>query len=139
MNELELKMCDIQGRLFEFSADKKYNSSMFVKVFMTSSVAKALDSQFNHLQWAGEEYILDELTANTDVNTLKNNGEVLSKDILYWIGYIYRYWHYYTGEDSNKIYKQAPFDVMKRNYMIFHTMDPIVAIEDLKEIHKQKK
>ena len=27
---------------------------------------------------------------------------------------------------------------MKRNYMMFHTMNPELAIEDLKEIHNQK-
>ena len=35
--------------------------------------------------------------------------------------------------------KQSPALTMKRNYMIFHTMDPILAIEDLKEIHNQKR
>lgn len=139
MNELQLKMCDIQGRLFELSADNKYSSSAFIKVFMTSPVAKALDSKFNHMQWAGEEYLFDEITASSDKDILINNGEILSKDVLYWIGYIYRYWHYYTGEDSLKIYKQAPFETMKRNYMIFHTMAPEVAVEDLKEIYFQKK
>jgi len=29
-------------------------------------------------------------------------------------------------------------ETMKRNFMIFHTMDPVLAIEDLKEIHNQK-
>ena len=137
MNELQLKMCDIQGRLFELSADRKYNSSAFVKVFMTSPVAKALDSKFNHMHWAGEEYLLDEIITSVDKESLTKNGENLPKDVLYWIGYIYRYWHYYTGEYSEKIYKQAPFDTMKRNYMIFHTMAPEVAIEDLKEIYNQ--
>ena len=61
------------------------------------------------------------------------------KDILYWIGYLYRYWHYYTNEDSRKIYKQAPVGTMKRNYLMFHTMAPELAIEDLKEISKQKR
>ena len=27
---------------------------------------------------------------------------------------------------------------MKRNYMMFHTMDPVLAIEDLKKIYNQK-
>lgn len=139
MDELQLKMCDIQGRLFELSADRKYNSSAFIRVFMTSPVAKALDSKFNHMQWAGEEYLLDEIIASSDKDILTNNSEILSKDVLYWIGYIYRYWHYYTGEDSFRIYKQAPFETMKRNYMIFHTMAPEVAVEDLKEIYFQKK
>ncbi len=137
MNELQLKMCDIQGRLFELSADKKYSSSAFIKAFMTSSVAKSLDSKFNHMQWAGEEYISDEIISIVGEENLITGGAILSKDVLYWIGYIYRYWHYYTGEDSAKIYKQAPYDTMKRNYMIFHTMAPELAVEDLKEIYKQ--
>ena len=137
MDELQLKLCDIQGRLFELSTQKKYDSSVFVKVFMTSDTAKELDSKYNRMQWAGEEYLLEEV-ATAAGDTLTTGGEVFSNDVLYWIGYIYRYWHYYNGEDSAKIYKQAPVETMKRNYMIFHTMDPILAIEDLKEIHNQK-
>ena len=34
--------------------------------------------------------------------------------------------------------KQAPVETMKRNYLMFHTMAPEVAIEDLKEIYKQR-
>ena len=139
MNELQLKMCDIQGRLFELSADRKLSSSAFTKAFMTSSVAKSLDSKFNHMQWAGEEYLLDEIIANEEKEVLTGSREIISKDVLYWIGYIYRYWHYHTGEDSAKIYKQAPYDIMKRNYMIFRTMSPELAVEKLKEIYFQKK
>ena len=45
MNEIQLKICDIQGRLFELSAEKKYDSINFIKAFMMSNVAKELDSQ----------------------------------------------------------------------------------------------
>ena len=137
MNELQLKLCDIQGRLFELSADSSYESSTFIKVFMTSDVAKALDSTYNRMQWAGEEYLLEELTAIKGNNLIKK-GEIYSKDILYWIGYLYRYWHFYKNESSVKIYKQAPAKIMKRNYLIFHTMAPELAIDDLKEINEQK-
>lgn len=137
MDEIALKLCDIQGRLFELSADKGYGSVAFVKAFMTSDTAKALDSEYNRMQWMGEEYLLEEVVTAAG-NEVIANGEVFPKDVLYWIGYIYRYWHYYSGEGSAKIYKQAPVETMKRNYMIFHTMDPVVAIEDLKEIHRQK-
>lgn len=138
MDELQLKLCDIQGRLFELSAEKKYNSAEFIKAFMTSDTAKELDSKYNRMQWAGEEYLLEEVV-NAAADALTTDGEIYSADVLYWIGYIYRYWHYYTGEDSAKIYKQAPVETMKRNYMIFHTMDPVLAIEDLKEIYNQKR
>ena len=138
MNDFELKLCDIQGRLFELSVDKNLSSSFFIKAFIKSPVAKALDSRYNHMQWAGEEYLLAELIDFAGEDFLKQKDDILSKDMIYWIGYIYRYWHYYTGEDSLKIYKQAPYNVMKRNYMIVHTMAPELAIENMKEIYQQK-
>ena len=83
MNELQLKLCDIQGRMFELSAEKKYNSAAFVKAFMTSATAKELDSKYNRMQWAGEEYLLEELLSqNTGI--LSSKGEVFSVDVIYW-------------------------------------------------------
>ena len=89
------------------------------------------------MQWAGEEYLLEEVIEAAE-DILAEKGEVYSKDVIYWIGYIYRYWHYYTEESSKAIYKQASVEIMKRNYLMFHTMAPEVAIEDLKEIYRQK-
>lgn len=137
MNELQLKLCDIQGRLFELSADNAYESASFVKIFMVSEIAKALDSTYNRMQWAGEEYLLEELAAVSG-DKLRKEGEIFAKDILYWMGYLYRYWHYYTNEDSAKIYKQAPVRTMKRNYLMFHTMAPELAIDNLKEIYESR-
>ena len=138
MDELQLKLCDIQGRLFELSAVKDLPSAAFIKVFMTSDTARGLDSRYNRMQWMGEEYLLEEIISSAG-DTFSGTGEIYQKDILYWIGYLYRYWHYYTGESSAKILRQAPAATMKRNYMMFHTMDPVLAIENLKEIYNQKK
>ena len=137
MDELQLKLCDIQGRLFELSGEKKLPSAAFIKAFMTSETAKELDSRYNRMQWMGEEYLLEEIISSAG-DILSDTGEVYQKEVLYWIGYIYRYWHYYTGESSARIIRQAPAATMKRNYMMFHTMDPVLAIENLKEIHNQK-
>lgn len=52
---------------------------------------------------------------------------------------MYRYWHYVTGESSREIYRQAPAKTMNVNYLMFHTMDPEIAVEDLKEIYRQKR
>ena len=137
MNEMQLKLCDIQGRLFELSVGRQLGSAVFIKIFMNSETAKALDSTYNRMQWAGEEYLLEEVI-EAAADKLDEIGEVYSKDVIYWIGYIYRYWHYYTEESSKAIYKQAPVETMKRNYFMFHTMAPEVAIENLKEIYRQK-
>ena len=136
MNELQLKLCDIQGRLFELSAINGYDSAAFIKAFMTSDVARGLDSKFNRLQWAGEEYLLAELA---DTVVLPTGGTVYDTEVLYWSGYLYRFWHFATGEDSREIYRQAPAETMQRNYLIFHTLAPEAAIEDLKEIDRQRK
>ncbi len=138
MDALELKLCDIQGRLFELFLSTDYDAESIVKAFMNSELAKNLDSEYNRMQWAGEEYLLEELIA-TCKDKLTVKKESFSKDILFWMGYVYRYWHFYTKENSAKIYKQAPFETMNINYLMFHTMDVEVAIDDLKEIYNQKK
>ena len=135
MDGIQFKLCDSQGRLFELSGAKGYDSATFIKAFMTSETAKGLDSKYNRLQWAGEEYLLAEVV---DSAKLTPGGKVYDKETLFWSGYLYRFWHFATGEDSREISKQAPAETMNRNWLIFHTLAPEVAIEDLKEIHRQK-
>ena len=135
MDDIQSKLCDIQGRLFELSGAKGYDSATFIKAFMTSETAKGLDSKYNRLQWAGEEYLLAEVI---DSAKLTPGGKVYDKETLFWSGYLYRFWHFATGEDSREIYKQAPAETMNRNWLIFHTLAPEVAIEDLKEIYRQR-
>ena len=137
MEELQLKLCDIQGRLFELSYDVGLDSAVFIPTFMRSELAAALDRSYNRMQWAGEEYLLEELR---DVNRgeLRYGGELYPKDTLYWIGYLYRWWHCRTGESSRTIYRQAPTAVMRRNYRMFHTLDPQLAVENLKELYDER-
>ena len=80
MNELELKMCDIQGRLFELSGVNGYDSVPFIKAFMTGDIAKGLDSKFNRLQWAGEEYLLAELADTAELTKRYFTGRVIFTD-----------------------------------------------------------
>ena len=125
MDALKLKLCDIQGRLFELFANTEYEAENLVKVFMSSEIAENLDSEYNRLQWAGEEYVLEELLAEKEIT----QGETIDREILYWSGYLYRYWHFYTGESSKEIYKQAPIKTMKIVYLMYHTMSPEMAID----------
>lgn len=137
MNSLELKLCDIQGRLFELFADTKYDVESLVKAFMNGELSRDLDSEYNRMQWAGEEYLLQELI-ESNKDKIKEKKLEFSKDVLYWIGYVYRYWHFYTHEESKCIYKQSPFKTMNDNYFFFHTLDVELAIDNFKEIYRQK-
>lgn len=137
MDEIGLKLCDIQGRLFALFAGTCYDTESLVKMFMTGELASDLDSPYNRMQWAGEEYLLEELLSSCQ-GTVGEKTDDVSIETLFWMGYVYRYWHYYTGEGSVNIYKQAPFSTMNANYLMFHTLDVEVAIDNLKEIYQQK-
>jgi len=139
MPELSLEkrqLCDIQGRLFELVVKIGYDCPSFIKAFMNSKTAIALDDTYDRLQWAGEEYILEELS--DEVGGLTKAGETYSNEVMYWAGYTYRYWHYYTGESSEEIYNMADGNTMNDSWLGFHTMDVEIAIDDLKEIYSQK-
>ena len=132
-NCIRLKLCDVQGRLFKLSI--AYASENFIRNFMLSEVARHLDSPYSKLQCVGEEYLLEELEDERKLSTV---GETYDPKVLYWIGYLYRYWACYRNESSKAIYKIAPARTMKRNYMSFHTLDPNMAIDNLIEIREQR-
>jgi len=131
MTDFDLKLCDVQGRLFVLSATNGYGGEKFVKSFMKSETAKELDSSYNCKQCFGEEYLFDEVIERVG-NIINERDKIYSSDCVYWIGYIYRYWHYMTGESSKEIYKHASAKVMKQNYARLHMMTPKEVIEVLK-------
>lgn len=128
------QLCDIQGRLFELALKAGLDCPSFIESFMNSKAAAALDDVYDRLQWAGEEYILEEL--EEEVGGLKTAGTTFSSEVMYWIGYTYRYWHYYTGESSYEIYKTAGAKTMSECWLGFHTLDVEMAVDDLKEIYR---
>lgn len=130
------QLCDIQGRLFELALKMGYDCPSFIDAFMNSRSATALDDVYDRLQWAGEEYILEEL--DEEAHGLKRAGITYDIEVMYWAGYTYRYWHYYTNECSREIYQIADAETMKECWPGFHTLDVEMAIDDLKEIYRQK-
>ena len=140
MTPYELQQADVQGRLFELAVREGLPAEPFVKAFMTGEVARGLDAPFSRYQWAGEEYLLEEVRdEGADALARADAGPHRSwpSDALYWAGYLYRCWHFLTGESSAKIYRQAPAGVVLRNYPMFHTLDPAMAIEDLAAMGKR--
>lgn len=50
------KGIDIQGRLFELALKSGYDCPAFIRTFMNSRAAAALDDTYDRLQWAGYTY-----------------------------------------------------------------------------------
>ena len=133
LNGFERQLCDIQGRLFERSLMLDLNSAEFIEKFMNSKTCEFLDMPYDRLQWAGEEYIMENLLEEANVQPA---GEKYGREELFWAGYVYRYWHFLTGESSREIYIQASAEIMKSCYPGFHTLDVAMAIDNLKEINR---
>ena len=135
---LELALCDTQGQFFEMSGEQGVSSEAFIKAYMTSEIAKDMDSEFDHVQWAGKAYIYPRMEDECE-SSFEIMGDVYDKETLYWMGYVYRYWHFYTGESSKEIYKQASAKTMNSMYLMYHTMSPEMAIDRLKETYRRKR
>ena len=129
---LQRTLSEMQGQLFEMSGNNGFDSAVFIKAFMNSDIAKGLDSEFDFMQWAGKEYIMERMQEEIPDAFVKG-GKVFDGEALYWIGYVYRQWHYITGETSKEIYKQANAVAMNTNFYAFHTVSVELAVEWLKE------
>lgn len=136
LNSLQMTLCDTQGQLFELAAERGYASETFIKAYMTSAVAADMDKEFHHIQWAGKAYILSRMEDEL-ADQLVKGGEIYDNEALYWMGYIYRYWHFYTDERSCEIYKQVPAKTMNVVYLMYHTMSPEMAIDRLAETYRE--
>lgn len=75
------QLCDIQGRLFELAQKSGLDCPSFIEAFMNSNAAAGLDDVYDRLQWAGEEYILEEL--DDEVSGLKKAGTTYSLEVMY--------------------------------------------------------
>lgn len=134
MTPIEMQIVHIQARLFENAS--YLPSAEFAKSFMRSYIAEQMDRKYSFMQYCGEEYLLE---AFLDGGEMRDDGERYSPDIMFWMGYIYRYWHYLTGENSRDILKQAPPEIIRQTYGGFHTLDPALAVENLKSLSEQRR
>ncbi len=129
------KLCSIQGRLFALAATKGYDSEQFITTYMKSDVAKHFNAEFDGMQWMGEEYIIDLLAEKYQLN----QGYTYDKDVMFWIGYIYCYWHFCCFDSCLEIVNTASPKMMLKNYYGMHTIDYDLAIENLMQLRLEEK
>ena len=101
-----LQQSKMQARLFASLASRRIDAKEFIRAFMNSRAAEGLDAPYDRMQWAGEEYIYKTVVQEAGLKPSPVRRRY-SRDALFYAGYIYRYWHYLTGESSRAIYQQA--------------------------------
>lgn len=127
-----LLLCKLQAEAFENSIDKMDTSSeIFIRRFMKSEIAKRLDNESvlesniqanDILELINEEY------------GISNYGSVkYTRNEIYWIGYIYRYFASTYEMSSTQVYKIVKPKELRGLFLPCHTMDPAQAIERILE------
>ena len=137
LDVFQQQQCDLQGRLFESLDRRAIDAKVFIKAFMLSKAAAHLDLPFDHLQWAGNEYVWQEVCEEAGLLPVDNPPRY-NTEALYFAGYLTRYWHYLTGETMREIYAQCDENLLLEGYA-FHSEAAEMAIEDLKSIAARKK
>lgn len=132
MNRDGLLLCELQAKAFENSIKKMDSSSeIFIRRFMRSRIAKRID----------DESILDSNIQADDILDLvdeeygiSNYGSVkYTRNEMYWIGYIYRYFAITYELTSVQVYKIVKPRELRSLFLPYHTMDPSQTIERILE------
>ena len=132
MDSMGLKMCRYQAELFTRSIDEtECSSGVFIRRFMNSELAHRIDNSGG---------VFDSLDISDAINEIETQygkciyGKVkYSPNEMHWIGYLYRYWAYFSGMSSKQIYKIVKPGKLKQLYYPYHSLDPMQAIERIME------
>ena len=127
-----LLLCKIQGAIFENSLKKTNTSSeIFIRRFMLSDIAKQFDSKayLDGTLIKDEVFeLIEEEYGESSYGRNKYNSEV-----LYWIGYLYRYFSYTYELTSKQVYRYVKPKELNGLYLAYHTLDCAQAIERILE------
>ncbi len=132
INKDGLLLCELQATAFENSADKIDSSSeIFIRRFMKSKIAKRLDDESvleSNIQVNDILQLVDEEYGVSNYGSIK-----YTRNELYWIGYVYRYFAITYELTSAQVYKIVKPKELRSLFLPYHTMDPSQAIERILE------
>lgn len=130
-----LRLAEYQGKLFEDSINRfECSSSVFIRRFLHSDLLKKLDKNESSLLSLDVKEGLDNIEDQFGVSTY---GSVkASKEVMFWIGYMYRYISYTRETRTQFLFKIFNYKQMMKLYYVYHTQDPEWCIKSLLELNK---
>lgn len=132
MDKDGLLLCDLQGKTFELSIDSLDTSSeIFVRRFVNSQISKLIDSTSILETKIQPKDIIESIEEEFGYS---NYGSVkYSKNEMYWIGYLYRYFSFTYELSSLQVYKIIKPKELRTLYLPYHSLSPAQAIERILE------
>lgn len=132
MDKDGLLLCDLQALAFELSVEKTTTSSeIFMRRFMNSEIVKLIDNDSILQQNIQPQDIID--LVEEEYKASKYGSVKYTKNEMYWIGYLYRYFSYTYELSSKKVYKIVKPKELRGLFLPYHTLSPAQAIERILE------
>ena len=129
LNMFELFTCRNQGALFSDCQYLDYypcDAYDFITKFMYSDIAESMDKEVSMCHTWGTEQLYETLFFQQEYK--KFGGVFIDDRVLYWVGYLYRYWAWWIGESSKDIIRIIPVERACQTYIGLHTLSPEEAI-----------
>lgn len=127
-----ITLCKIQASLFEnYSSFSSCSPYVFIRRFMNSELAKRFDNTTILLESSSNKTFIDEI--NEQYGSTSFGKDNIDKEIMYWVGYVYRYWSYIYDVPSYILFRHVQPKMLIDRYYIFHSMDVKYAIDRICE------
>jgi len=127
----EISVCNQQGNLFEECQlyDYPCDAEDFVTKYMKSYIAAELDKDLSNYHNFGTQQLFDEIFLSLDIKK-RDVSSITDFEIMFWLGYITRYWAFWLGTSSNEIITTYGFKYLCSMYGQ-HTVGPEEAIQNI--------
>lgn len=123
---LKSEKSDIFGKMFSRSVDFGYNSCDFVKELMTNPELEDMVFYDERTEWCDECFLL---RVFENMFTFKK-GETLDKYLMWFLGYLYKYWMRSKNMKPKEVYKILPVEEYLKRYAFYHTQGWYYIIND---------
>ncbi len=129
----DLFTCSFQGRVFELSAQDPTgcSSAIFIRRFMRSATAQHADEEGSFGVGVSERDVLDEVNRAFDGRPY--GSARYPTELLFWIGFTYRYWCFAANMSSKMVYSLCSAKEMSELYYAYHTLDPAQCVDRILE------
>lgn len=133
MNDNGRILCKIQGKLFaNYSSFSKCSPYVFIRRFMHSDLAKRFDDTTILLEASNNNTFVNEIIEQYG-ETNYGDPDSVDKEVLYWLGYVYRYWAFVYEVPSFILIQHVKPKSLVDRYPLYHSMDMEYLIERISE------
>ena len=131
-----LILCKLQASLFSDYRDlTPCSPNVFIRRFMFSHLAERFDDLLILIESSSNQTFVEDI--NNQYGETKYGCNVsFNKEVLYWVGYVYRYWCFIYEIPSSKLYQYVSPKMLIDRYPLYHSMDIEYVIERIIEEEK---